>query len=360
MDAGRELTSAGVEAEILRLAPWYYHLDLAGVSTDIGPPCDRYGFRKVFCPPIQPGFWAGKTVLDVACNEGAYGFGALDLGAASLTAFDCRGINIEKARLVAAVRDYRDVKLSVDDCDSWLASHPGARFDVVMLCGILYHLPDPARTIAEFCRVAQGHVYVSSLLRGGADGYTLRSEPESIAASFEHEDSCIPNTTNTLIAEFRKYAFHPIHVEESRRGIFWGGCNLVLAGCAALPEFRLGDPEGDAAELDLFLVPRAIEDAAGRREPFDLDVVFYNRSMRARSVRAQLNVRGSGAIAFASDPVIRELPPRVAHYDDPSSQSLREVVKLDLGTCEGDATIEVIVRDLGTGSELRRRLTLRR
>ena len=72
------MDAAAILAEVQRLAPWYYLWDLQGVRTDATPPCDDQGHRQVFCPPIFEGFWAGKSVLDVACNEGAYGLAVVD------------------------------------------------------------------------------------------------------------------------------------------------------------------------------------------------------------------------------------------------------------------------------------------
>ena len=69
-----------IEHEVRRLSPWYYRFDLGGVLTDTTPACDRHGHRSVSLTGGER-FLAGRTVLDVACNEGGYSFAALDVGA---------------------------------------------------------------------------------------------------------------------------------------------------------------------------------------------------------------------------------------------------------------------------------------
>src|SRR3954447_26233719 len=101
-------TREEIEREVRRLAPWYYLFDLNGIRTDITRPFDQHGHRTVSIQERFAPYFQGRTVLDVGCNEGGYSFCALDCGAASVVGFDCREINIEKARFVARVRGYDD------------------------------------------------------------------------------------------------------------------------------------------------------------------------------------------------------------------------------------------------------------
>jgi 2-polyprenyl-3-methyl-5-hydroxy-6-metoxy-1,4-benzoquinol methylase len=194
-----------IEDEVRRLAPWYYIYDINGVRTDICAPFDQFGHRQVNCPqPLIP-YLKGKSVLDVGCNEGKRGFEALNCGAASLTGFDCRQVNIDKARFVAKALAIENAAFDVCSADEWPDS---PQYDVVFLCGLLYHLPRPWETIAKYCAIARETIFVTCVLRGGKNGYTPWMEAESIGAS-ENTGvaSMMPNTIETISREFAGFGF---------------------------------------------------------------------------------------------------------------------------------------------------------
>lgn len=220
-----QLGRDSIEREVRRLAPWYYRLDLRGVSTDITPACDRYGHRTI--GPWGRGIVENRTVLDVACNEGAWSFAALDQGAAHTVGFDGRPINIEKARFVARVLGYDRAAFHVGTVADW----PHDEYDVVLMCGILYHLAEPWRDIARYAAMARESVWVTSIVGGAAGrGYAPGPERESISASIHPGvDSMIPNNAATIVAEFAKHGFTPVRTDEH----VWGprgeaGCALLL------------------------------------------------------------------------------------------------------------------------------------
>ena len=172
-----------IEREVRRLSPWYFRFDLKGVKTDITPSIEGQGHRDVAFPAVEEGFWRGRRVLDVACNEGAFSFAALGEGAAHVDAFDVRPSNIEKGRFVAGVLGYRGVDFHVATLDGWFDAHPEP-YDHVMCCGILYHLTDPAASIARVARAARESVLVTCVLFGGDElGYTPYEELHNAAAS---------------------------------------------------------------------------------------------------------------------------------------------------------------------------------
>ena len=215
-----------IEGEVARLAPWYYQFDLDGVRTDTTSPCDRYGHRTI-SHKWGKGIVEGKTVLDVGCNEGFRSFVSLDNGAARTIGFDCRLVNVEKAQLVARILGYDRAEFSVNSIDAW----PFDEYDVVFLCGVLYHLPEPWRAIERYCAMARETILVTSVLRGvGDEGLTTSHEYESIASSEDPSiESMMPNNARTLVGEFEKHGFDLVRGSELR----WGpkgemGCELVL------------------------------------------------------------------------------------------------------------------------------------
>ncbi|MEO0649613.1 MAG: methyltransferase domain-containing protein [Planctomycetota bacterium] len=197
MAGEQDLDTDTIRREVERLAPWYYDFDLAGVRTSETPASDPTGHRTIRFPKVRGGFWAGRDVLDVACAEGAWTFGALDLGA-RVTSFDVREAHLEKARFVAKVRGYTEVEFGLGDCDTWPDQHPDRRFDHVTLCGIIYHVPDPPKTVERYCQVARRSVLVTSPTWGVDDtGYTWWEEDDVIGASRDYLPSQIPNSAGS-------------------------------------------------------------------------------------------------------------------------------------------------------------------
>jgi SAM-dependent methyltransferase len=194
-----------IENEIRRLAPWYYLYDLHGIRTDITAPFDDWGHRSVEIPDQVVPYLQGKTILDVGCNEGGYAFTALKRGAGSVLGIDCRPVNVEKANFVARVLGIENATFQVGSADSWSAEH---QFDIVFLCGLIYHLPEPWNAVGKFCSVARQGILVTTMLRGGFDGYSPSHESDSIGACENPAiPSMTPNTVQTVVAEFAKHKF---------------------------------------------------------------------------------------------------------------------------------------------------------
>jgi hypothetical protein len=280
----------------------------------------------------------------MGCNEGGYAFSALERGARHVDAVDCRPVNVEKGRFVAKLRSASGVSFDVADVDSWLAAHPGAKYDYVFLFGLLYHLPEPWRTIQSFCEVAREGVLLTCVLAGGDDGYTVFHEQECIGASFRAQTAMMPNTTRTLVHEFARHGFYPAFLGENRTRDFWGGCSLLAVNC------RAGSPVGTsltqrctAGDVSAFLVP-------DRRRGQQWSVVAYNWSARALDVTATLRLSdGSGVVLDEKGPHDFTLPPRVHSADGTASCSVS--LPLPLVPAPGSsARLELCER--GSGREL--------
>ncbi len=334
----RGLTRDLVEAEVRRLAPWYYLLDLDGVRTDIAPPCDHRGHRQVRLPSGAELFLRGKTVLDAGCNEGGYSFAALECGAREVHGFDCRPINVQKATFAASVNGRDNSFFEVGDADSWVSAHGGARHDYVFLCGLLYHLPRPWETIGNYCAVANEGIFVACVLAGGADGYTPLAEKEHIASSSNPAElSMMPNTTRTLRREFERHHFHPLFLSESRDEDFWGACWLLLRNCSNVgPGRRPVTIRRDKDDVvDMSVVPL---DDRGKA----WQVVLYNWTDRELALAGRLTIKDrQGSILRSSGPELLALPPRMAGGS--ASSSLSVGFGLDAEDLEGlqiEATAE--------------------
>jgi tRNA (mo5U34)-methyltransferase len=145
-------------AEILRrieeLAPWYHNIDLGnGLFTK-----DLHGTRDIF--PVQdiPGpLWhlierdlpdvVNQRVLDIGCNAGYMSFAVKRLGAGYVLGIDTnQGASTPFIEQAEFCRDV--LALDVEFRDQSLFDYePDLPFDLVLFCGVLYHLEDWATAL---------------------------------------------------------------------------------------------------------------------------------------------------------------------------------------------------------------------
>lgn len=158
--AARTMTADELAAEVIRLGPWHIEVEITpevstAVSLDAPPGAypDSFGkisfsrryegimgrLRKVF-----PNGLEGRSVMDCACNCGAYLFWSKEHGAGECFGFDARSHWIDQARFLAEHRVKPSDALRFEACDLYdLPKVAPGRFDVTWFNGIFYHLPDP-------------------------------------------------------------------------------------------------------------------------------------------------------------------------------------------------------------------------
>ena len=135
-----------LEARVRELGPWYQDIPLApGVSTK-----SVAGVALVYPGDIPAPLWRaiephlpsldGKRVLDIGCNAGYMSFACKRLGAEYVL-----GIDDDSSATVSFIRQAefcRDVLgLDVEFRRlSFMELEPKHPFDVVLFCGVLYHL----------------------------------------------------------------------------------------------------------------------------------------------------------------------------------------------------------------------------
>ena len=158
------LTREEIVTGIERLRPWYQNVRLPhDLSTKaLDGDADIFSGADIPAPlwnvvlPLLDDV-GGKSVLDIGCNAGFMSFEMKKLGAASVLGIDSNlGAPVsflEQAKFCRAALgidvDFHEVSLFDFD--------PEARFDVVLFCGVLYHLENFATGVEK----------VASLVRPG-------------------------------------------------------------------------------------------------------------------------------------------------------------------------------------------------
>lgn len=93
--------------------------------------------------------FGGKRVLDLGCGDGAYTVMFAGLGVASVLGIDPAATAIEVAtRRADAAGVAERIRFSTGNIYELGDLLDENRFDVIVLRGVLHHLPDPARAIA--------------------------------------------------------------------------------------------------------------------------------------------------------------------------------------------------------------------
>jgi tRNA (mo5U34)-methyltransferase len=172
-----------LERRIRALAPWFHNLVLDGIPTAPEHFLGDYPAHKFrrFADAL-PADLTGKTVLDIGCNAGFYAFEMKRRGAARVVAIDSDPRYLAQARLAAEVLGH-DIEL--DQLDVYRVGQLGARFDLVIFMGVLYHLRHPLLALdLLYDHVVGDRLLFQSMLRGAPD-------VAAVAPDYPFEDTAI-------------------------------------------------------------------------------------------------------------------------------------------------------------------------
>jgi tRNA (mo5U34)-methyltransferase len=177
--------SRELERRIHALGPWFHNLVLDGIPTAPGHFLGDYPAQKFQrFAAMLPADLTGKTVLDVGCNAGFYAFEMKRRGAAHVVGIDPDARYLAQARLAAEVLGH-DVELRQLDC--YRLGELGARFDLVIFMGVLYHLRHPLLALdLLYDHAVADRLLVQSMLRGPSEIAPIAPDyPFHEAAIFE-------------------------------------------------------------------------------------------------------------------------------------------------------------------------------
>lgn len=176
--------TASLAARIRALGPWFHNLVLDGIETAPEHFLGDYPRRKFqrFAPAL-PADLRGKTVLDVGCNAGFYAFEMKRRGAERVVAIDTDRRYLAQAHLASRVLG---LPIELRELDVYRVAELGARFDLVIFMGVLYHLRYPLLALDLLYDHAVGdRLLFQSMLRGAAPPPVEIDYPFTETAVFE-------------------------------------------------------------------------------------------------------------------------------------------------------------------------------
>jgi tRNA (mo5U34)-methyltransferase len=194
--SSRELTAAQLRQEVVRLGPWHIDVEITPeVSTRAfldAPPGtypDSHGSVTFHDPHdgflrrlgrIFPNGLQGRSVLDCACNCGAYLFYAKEAGAGRCVGFDVREHWIDQARFLTEHRRGPSDGMTFEVFDLYdLANRDVGRFDVTFFLGIFYHLPDPVTGLKLAADLTDELLVLNTATKAGHPDGVLVADDES-------------------------------------------------------------------------------------------------------------------------------------------------------------------------------------
>lgn len=172
--AAGQFDQRSLEAGLSELAPFHHDIELPfGLRTYLPEAArqerEQTRFKNLIGHAWDPireslgGSFAGKRVLDVACNCGGFSIQAARDGAAEVLGFDIDPHYVRQANFLKAATSSRNVEfqqMSIADLDP----DRHGRFDVVFCFGILYHLENLIWDMRRIAAVTDGVLVVDTTL----------------------------------------------------------------------------------------------------------------------------------------------------------------------------------------------------
>jgi SAM-dependent methyltransferase len=142
-------------AEFAKRAPWITHFVIDGVESGGSFRAFNDGRVRQFFERF-PGV---RTILELGSLEGGHTFElARHPDVERILALEARAFNIEKATFVRSLLGVPNVEFQQANLEHFQLAGLG-HFDAIFCCGLLYHLPQPWKLIAQAPQVAS-HLYL--------------------------------------------------------------------------------------------------------------------------------------------------------------------------------------------------------
>jgi tRNA (mo5U34)-methyltransferase len=217
---------------MIALAPWHLEVQVTGEVSSrdawAGPRDGEPGMGMYNPEPawtnllqsIYPNGFEGRSVLDCACNCGAYSFSAKDLGAGECLGFDIREHWINQARFLAEHREGPSDDMRFEVLDLYdLPKRGVGPVDVTFFLGIFYHLPDPIGALKLVADLTRELIIVDTATQNDLPDGSLFAdeESESKLLSGAYGLSWLPTGPEALRKLLRWVGFEEMRVIYRRR-----------------------------------------------------------------------------------------------------------------------------------------------
>jgi tRNA (mo5U34)-methyltransferase len=160
-------SSAGHDAEIAALAPWFHNLHLPdGRETAPDHPLGDFpAYKWDQIAGSLPADLTGWSVLDVGCNAGFYSF-ALAARGADVTGLEPDEHYLRQARWAAA-RFGVEERVTFRSGNVYDLARTDEQYDLVLFMGVLYHLRHPLLGLDAVARITRRLLVLQTLTMPG-------------------------------------------------------------------------------------------------------------------------------------------------------------------------------------------------
>jgi len=193
---------------------------------------------------IYPAGLGDRSILDCACNCGAYSFSAKELGAGECFAFDVREHWIRQARFLAEHRDGPVDRMRFETLDLYELTKLGVGpFDVTFFLGIFYHLPDPISGLKVVADLTRELIILDTATQNDLPDGSLFAAEESTSKllSGAYGLNWLPTGPEALRKLFRWLGFEEMRVIYRRRDTAAQPSHLGRLRVAAARESKVFD-----------------------------------------------------------------------------------------------------------------------
>lgn len=178
-----------IRSRLAELGWWFHNVDLGqGIWTNPDDPrAYKPELRWGLIEPHVPDDLSGKTVLDLACNDGYYSVMMKRRGASRVLGIDVDESSLKRARFLAEVYGV-DVEFRIEDVYRFCLRNT-EHFDYVMFLGLFYHLRHPLLVLDHMAAIVRERLYFQSVIRGAQDteGFETRDDyPIDETIAFEN------------------------------------------------------------------------------------------------------------------------------------------------------------------------------
>jgi hypothetical protein len=139
---------------VKRLEPWWFAFEASGHTFGGRVPRDTEKVRVFFECMGRQGAHA-STILELGSHEGSHSLQLAEgPGVGRVVGLEGRPDNLERARLVQAAYEARNVEFRLSNLEEFDGAEVGP-VDAVFCAGLLYHLPEPWRLVERLARITR-------------------------------------------------------------------------------------------------------------------------------------------------------------------------------------------------------------